>query len=52
MRKIMIGVMMVASLAERSGHKISFIQFLRYGIPVVFVSLGIASIWLWLVYLQ
>jgi Na+/H+ antiporter NhaD/arsenite permease-like protein len=42
----------VANLAERSGHKISFLQFLRYGIPVVFMSLVIASIWLWVVYLR
>jgi Na+/H+ antiporter NhaD/arsenite permease-like protein len=44
--------LVVANLAERSGHKISFLQFLRYGIPVVFMSLVIASIWLWVVYLR
>jgi Na+/H+ antiporter NhaD/arsenite permease-like protein len=44
--------LVVASLAERSGNKISFMQFLRYGLPVVFVSLVISTIWLWLVYLR
>ena len=38
----------VANLAERSGHRLSFLEFLRYGLVYVAVSLLIASVWLWL----
>jgi Na+/H+ antiporter NhaD/arsenite permease-like protein len=41
----------VASLAERSGHRIPFILFLRYGAIYVVVSLIISTIWVWLRYL-
>jgi Na+/H+ antiporter NhaD/arsenite permease-like protein len=41
----------VASLAERSDHKISFIVFLRYGIFVVFTTLIISTIWIYFRYL-
>ncbi len=37
----------VASLAERSGHKMTFKLFLRYGVLTVFVSLSVATLWLW-----
>lgn len=41
----------VASLAERSGHRLSFIEFLRYGMVYVLVTLAVATIWLWWRYL-
>lgn len=41
----------VASLAERSGYPISFRGWLRYGLPVTFVSLILSTIYLWLRYL-
>lgn len=41
----------VASLAERSGYKLSFGQFLRNGAIMVFVSLIVSTLWLWLRYL-
>jgi Na+/H+ antiporter NhaD/arsenite permease-like protein len=41
----------VASLAEKSGHPISFGRFLRYGVITTFVSLVIASGYVWLRYL-
>ena len=44
--------LVAASLAERSGYKIKFLQFMRYGIPVVFMSLLVASFWLWIAYLR
>ena len=44
--------LVAASLAERSGYKIRFLQFMRYGIPVVFMSLVVASFWLWIAYLR
>ncbi|MBN1146430.1 MAG: ArsB/NhaD family transporter [Anaerolineales bacterium] len=43
--------LVVASLAERSGYKLSFAQFFRYGLVTVFVSLLAATAWLWIVYL-
>jgi Na+/H+ antiporter NhaD/arsenite permease-like protein len=43
--------LVAASLAERSGYKLSFSQFFRYGIVTVLVSLTIATLWLFAVYL-
>ncbi len=40
----------VVALAERSGHPISFRQWLRYGIPVTLMSLVLANIYLALRY--
>ena len=42
----------IASLAERGGHPISFAHFLRYGAVVVLVSLAISSVYIWLRYLS
>jgi Na+/H+ antiporter NhaD/arsenite permease-like protein len=41
----------VASLAEKSGHPISFRHFLRFGIITTFMSLVLASGYIWLRYL-
>jgi Na+/H+ antiporter NhaD/arsenite permease-like protein len=41
----------VASLADKSGHPISFGRFLRYGVITTFVSLLAASGYVWLRYL-
>jgi Na+/H+ antiporter NhaD/arsenite permease-like protein len=41
----------VANLAARDGHPITFIQFFRYGSVVVLVSLVISTAYLWLRYL-
>ena len=41
----------VASMAEKSGHSISFGTFLRYGVVVTFMSLILASLYVWLRYL-
>jgi Na+/H+ antiporter NhaD/arsenite permease-like protein len=41
----------VASLAERSGHPIKFGTFLRYGVVTTVVSLVLASLYVWLRYL-
>ena len=42
----------VANLARRAGHEISFGQFFRYGAVVVVESLLISTAYLWLVYLR
>ena len=41
----------VASLAERSGHPIRFGEFLRYGVATTLVSLVVASLYVWVRYL-
>jgi Na+/H+ antiporter NhaD/arsenite permease-like protein len=41
----------VASLAERSGHPIGFRTFLRYGIITTLMSLVLASLYVWVRYL-
>ncbi|MBI9046964.1 MAG: ArsB/NhaD family transporter [Anaerolineaceae bacterium] len=41
----------VASLAEKSGHPISFKHFLKYGVPTTIMSLILASVYVWLRYL-
>lgn len=41
----------VANLAEKSGHPISFGLFLRYGVITTFVSLILASVYVWVRYL-
>jgi len=41
----------VASLAERSGHPIGFRTFLRYGLITTFMSLVLASLYAWIRYL-
>ena len=41
----------VANLAARDGHPITFVQFFRYGLGVVVASLLISTVYLWLRYL-
>jgi Na+/H+ antiporter NhaD/arsenite permease-like protein len=40
----------VANLAARDGHPITFMQFFRYGLGVVLASLAISSVYLWIRY--
>lgn len=35
----------VLGIAERSGHKISFLRFMAYGFPTMIVTLGIATVY-------
>ena len=41
----------LASMAEREGHRVSFGAFLRYGLPVTIGSMVIATVYVWLRYL-
>jgi Na+/H+ antiporter NhaD/arsenite permease-like protein len=41
----------VASVAARAGHPISFGEFLRYGVPVTFFSILVSTVYLWVRYL-
>ena len=38
--------LVTAGIAEKSGHKITFKEFLRYGVPVTFLSLIASSIYI------
>jgi Na+/H+ antiporter NhaD/arsenite permease-like protein len=40
----------VLGVAERSGHRIPFVRFLRYGVPVAALSIAISLAYLWLRY--
>jgi Na+/H+ antiporter NhaD/arsenite permease-like protein len=42
----------VANLAARDGHPITFMQFLRYGSVVVLMSLAVSTAYMWLRYLM
>jgi Na+/H+ antiporter NhaD/arsenite permease-like protein len=37
-------------VAERAGHKIGFVEFLKYGLVVTPITLGVSSVYLWLRY--
>jgi Na+/H+ antiporter NhaD/arsenite permease-like protein len=41
----------VANLAEKSGHPISFGSFLRYGVIITIMSITLASLYVWVRYL-
>ncbi len=41
----------LAAMAEREGHKISFGAFLRFGLPVTLGSMLIATVYVWIRYL-
>ncbi|MEP7379937.1 MAG: ArsB/NhaD family transporter, partial [Chloroflexota bacterium] len=41
----------VANQAAQAGHRISFLQFMRYGVVVTFASLLISTAYVWIVYL-
>ncbi len=42
----------VAGIAETSGHPITFGRYLKYGLPIAFVSLLISTAWLWLLFFR
>jgi Na+/H+ antiporter NhaD/arsenite permease-like protein len=43
---------LVANLAEKSGQRISFWEFFRYGSVVTILSMAVCSVYLWLRYLM
>lgn len=40
----------VAGIAEKSGHKVSFIKFMAYALPIWFMSIVISSAYIWIRY--
>jgi Na+/H+ antiporter NhaD/arsenite permease-like protein len=43
--------LIVAGYAEREGHPIRFLKFLRHGFPLMLMSVAIANVYIWLRYL-
>jgi len=43
--------LVMAGVAERHGHRISFARFARYGVPTVVLTLCLCSLYLWVRYL-
>jgi Na+/H+ antiporter NhaD/arsenite permease-like protein len=41
-----------AGVAARSGHPISFMRFLRYGVPITVPCLLLCTLYLWLRFYQ
>lgn len=41
---------MVASYAERAGHRIAFMQFLKLAFPMMLATIAIAHVYVWFVY--
>jgi Na+/H+ antiporter NhaD/arsenite permease-like protein len=41
-----------AGIGERTGHRITFRRFLRYGLPLTLVNLVLASVYLWVRFLR
>jgi len=37
-------------LCDRAGYRMTFVDFLRVGAPITFITLVVASLWLWLRY--
>ena len=42
---------LVSNLASRSGHKITFLEFLKYGVPATLVTITISTAYLWVRFL-
>jgi Na+/H+ antiporter NhaD/arsenite permease-like protein len=40
----------VAGIAERNGIRFGFVQYLRYGVPMTFISIVICQLYVWLRY--
>ena len=41
----------LANLAEREGHPIGFVTFLKYGLPVTLGTILLSTVYLWIRYL-
>lgn len=42
----------IVDIARKSGYRITFWQFLKFGFPVMIGSVGLSAIYLWLVFLR
>jgi Na+/H+ antiporter NhaD/arsenite permease-like protein len=39
-------------ISARAGHPISFVRFMKYGVPITLQGLIISSVWLWFLFLR
>ena len=42
---------LVSNLAGRSGHRITFFEFMKYGVPATLLTVSISSVYLWVRFL-
>ncbi len=42
----------VAGIASGAGHPISFIRFMKYGVPITLLTVAIAAVYVWLIFLR
>ncbi len=40
----------VVGMSEKAGHKITFLRFMKYGVPVMFLTVALSSVYLYLRY--
>jgi len=40
--------MVTAGIAERAGYPITYMYFLKTGLPALFITVGLATLWLFL----
>lgn len=40
----------VVGMAEKAGHKISFLKFMAYGVPITILTVAISAVYVWLRY--
>jgi Na+/H+ antiporter NhaD/arsenite permease-like protein len=40
----------VVGMSEKAGHKITFVRFMAYGVPVMFLTIILSTIYIWLRY--
>ncbi|MDP2211476.1 MAG: ArsB/NhaD family transporter [Candidatus Aquicultor sp.] len=40
----------VVGMAEKAGHKISFVKFMLYGMPIMILTVAVSTIYVWLRY--
>jgi Na+/H+ antiporter NhaD/arsenite permease-like protein len=42
----------IVDIARKAGYRITFWQFLKFGVPVMIGSVALSAIYLWLVFLR
>jgi Na+/H+ antiporter NhaD/arsenite permease-like protein len=42
-----VGNVVVAGTAEKAGHRITFVRFLGYGLPLMIESVAVATLYVW-----
>jgi Na+/H+ antiporter NhaD/arsenite permease-like protein len=42
----------VIGISAGAGHKVTFVEFLKYGVPLTLVTLVVSMVYLWLAFLR